>query len=179
MFHWELEIGNWKFFMSSPYQDFVKKAKERFEAKRQAKANSTGQYRFTMHSQYKMQQYGLSEQKVRSVIRNPRRREEGIVKDTVAVMQPVSVKRGADGKDVWKQEIWVMFTLRKSEAISNFPASPAGRQFPVSNKNLNSVNRQIRIISAWRYPGVSPKRNPIPEDILREIEEGDIMEIGE
>ena len=29
--------------------------------------------------------------------------------------------------------------------------------------------KQIKIISAWRYPGKSPARNPIPPDILREI----------
>ena len=29
--------------------------------------------------------------------------------------------------------------------------------------------KQIKIISAWRYPGVSPRRNPIPADILRQI----------
>lgn len=31
-------------------------------------------------------------------------------------------------------------------------------------------NKKIRIISAWRYPGISPKRElPIPEDILEEL----------
>jgi hypothetical protein len=161
--------------MSSPYQDFVKKAKERFEAKRQAKAQSTGQYRFTLHAQFKMQQYGLSEQKVRSVIRNPRRREEGIVKDTVAVMQPVSVKRVGD-KDVWKQEIWVMYTLRKSEAIPNIQyLIPNKIQKPKSGIS-NFLPRQMRIISTWRYPGISPKRNPIPEDILLELEREDVLE---
>lgn len=31
------------------------------------------------------------------------------------------------------------------------------------------VGKQIRVITAWRYPGESPKRNPIPQEILREI----------
>ena len=30
-------------------------------------------------------------------------------------------------------------------------------------------NKQIKIISAWRYPGKSPERDPIPAQILREI----------
>lgn len=29
--------------------------------------------------------------------------------------------------------------------------------------------KQIKIITAWRYPGKSPSRNPIPQEILDEI----------
>ena len=109
--------------MPSPYQVFAQKARERFEKKRQAMALGKGGYRFTLHSQHKMRQYGLSEQRVRSVIRNPQRREVGIVPRTVAVMQPVSVKRGADGKESWKQEIWVMFVVKNQESL---PVRQAG-----------------------------------------------------
>lgn len=107
-----------------------------------------------------MRQYGLSEQKVRSVLRKPFRVEEGIVKNTIAVMIPASAKASAGkpafsqfstgdpseqlDKPNWKGEIWVMYQLRK-------------------------IKKQKKIISAWRYPGVSPKNNPIPEDILREV----------
>ena len=28
---------------------------------------------------------------------------------------------------------------------------------------------KIKIITAWRYPGKSPERNPIPQEILNEI----------
>ncbi len=31
------------------------------------------------------------------------------------------------------------------------------------------AGKQVRVITAWRYPGESPKRNPIPHEILREI----------
>ena len=43
-----------------------------------------------------------------------------------------------------KQEIWVMY---------------------------QTINQKLRIIAAWRYPGVSPKRQPppIPEDILEQL----------
>lgn len=149
--------------MPSPYQDFVRKARERFEERQKTKASSKGQYQFTLHAQFKMTQYGLSEQRVRSVIRNPKRREEGIVPKTVAVMQPVSMKK-IDGKDVWKQEIWVMFIVRDT----------AKEKSPLLTTPSN-----LRIISAWRYPGVSPKRNPIPEEILRELEEGSIIEAAD
>ncbi len=133
--------------MPSPYQEFVAKARARAEAQ---KGNSQkaglfspggGEFVFTKHSEYKMRQYGLSAQKVRGVIRNFKRREVGIVPKTVAVMQPVSIKK-ENGKEVWKQEVWVLY---KEEA------------------------KRKKIISAWRYPGVSPKRDPIPSDILQEL----------
>lgn len=145
--------------MGSPYQEFLEKARAKFHADREKKRNSA--FSLTRHAEFKMRQYGLSEQKVRGVIRNPRRTEEGVAKDTVAVMQPVSLKRDPQGKEVWKQEIWVMYQLRKSEAIS--------RQIQTL------AQPKVRIISAWRYPGVSPKRNPIPEEILLELERDDIL----
>lgn len=135
---------------------------------------NSDKYQWTTHSVYKMHQYGLSEQKIRSVIRNPFRKEEGIVKNTVAVMQPVSPKL-VDNKKIWKQEIWAMYKLCDGKVISNF-------QFPISKqiqsrvlgtkfKKLKTTNKKLKIISAWRYPGVSPKRNPIPECILAELAE--------
>ena len=105
-----------------------------------------------------MKQYGLSEQKVKGIIRNPRRTQKGIAPQTAAVMQPISPKMVA-GKEVWKQEIWTMFVKKKSTL-----AGPLGRE-------------SIRIISAWRYPGMSPKGNPIPEEIWRELEDGGILEV--
>lgn len=157
--------------MSSPYQEFAQKARERFLEKRKKMAAGTGQYQFTLHAQYKMRQYGLSEQRVKSVIRNPKRREEGIVKDTVAVMQPPSIKRDASGKEVWTQEIWVMYT-RNSRPTTRDPRSES--QSSTTHYSLPITN--FRVISAWRYPGMSPQRHPIPEEILRELQEGCIVE---
>ncbi len=45
-----------------------------------------------------------------------------------------------------RQEIWVMYQPAKKQA-----------------------NSKIRIITAWRYPGESPKRDPVPEKILKEV----------
>jgi hypothetical protein len=157
--------------MSSPYQEFVRKAKERYEANKQKKLKPRGGIEFTAHARYKMSQYGLSEQKVKSVLRNPKRTETGIALKTVAVMQPVGTKRtddkparpddrGRSGRETWKQEIWVMFIKKK--------------------KTKGSVlGGGYRIISAWRYPGVSPKRSPVPREILQELESGDILEMFE
>lgn len=142
------------------YQDFLKMARERNAKKG---ATSSGVV-FTRHAEFKMKQYSLSAQRVRTVMRNPKRREEGIAKDTVAVMQPGSVKR-KDGKETWNQEIWVMYVTVKSQK------SKIGRP----GSGISSPGN-IRIISAWRYPGVSPQGNPIPEEILREIEEGSILD---
>ncbi len=153
------------------YQDFVKKARERFNKRR---AHQSGRYQFTEHSRYKMQQYNLSEQRVTRIIRAPKRTEEGIAHNTIAVMQPGTVKRDAKGKETWTQEIWVMFVVKKNEEsrIKNQDGEANGilnSQFSIRN----SANQQIRIVSAWRYPGMSPKRNPIPEEILRELETGE------
>ena len=110
-------------------------------------------YFWTEHAKYKMKQYGLSEQRVKRVIRTPYRVEEGIVKNTVAVMIPAgnfTVPKEGE-KPNWKQELWVMYQVTK----------------PKTQKHKNT--NKLKVISAWRYPGVSPKNNPIPEDILREI----------
>ncbi|MEK7550025.1 MAG: hypothetical protein AAB519_03525 [Patescibacteria group bacterium] len=136
------------------YKEFAAIARERLKA-RQGKGDAHKEFVFTAHSQYKMRQYNLSEQKVRTVIRNPKRIEEGIVPKTAAVMQPVSPKK-ENGKETWKQEIWVMYVRKKS-------TSAILRQ------------EQTRVISAWRYPGISPKRNPIPDDILQELENEGIL----
>lgn len=141
--------------MPSPYQEFVRKAKERFEANKKKKAHAVGQFQFTSHARFKMSQYGLSEQKVKGIIRSPRRTQKGIAPRTAAVMQPVSAKL-IDDKETWKQEIWTMF-IKKKEG-----AGPLARE-------------TYRIISVWRYPGMSPKGSPIPEEILRELEEGSIL----
>ncbi|OGI25024.1 MAG: hypothetical protein A3J76_02200 [Candidatus Moranbacteria bacterium RBG_13_45_13] len=115
---------------------------------------NTEKYEWTQHAIIKMKQYGLTAQRILRVVNNPQRVEEGIVKNTVAVMQPAST-RVKDGKRVWNREIWAMYQPKvKSEKLK------------VKSFGAN----KIRIISAWRYPGISPKRNPIPDDILRELE---------
>lgn len=79
-------------------------------------------------------------------MRNHKRSENGIAEGTIAVMQPSSAKAPA-GK-AWKEEIWVMYQA----------SSKRGK------------GRKI-VITAWRYPGVSPVRDeiPIPIDILEEL----------
>jgi predicted oxidoreductase len=128
---------------------------------------NTKEHHWTMHSLEKMKYYGLSAQKILGVIRRPTRKEEGIVEKTVAVMQPVSPKI-VNGKNIWKQEIWVMYQGGQQKTKNK--GESANRKIQELQKQIGATSR-IKIISAWRYPGVSPERNPIPEEILREIEE--------
>jgi len=133
-------------------------------------------YFWTLHSIEKMKFYGLSEQKILGVIRRPQRKEEGIVKNTTAVMQPTSVKTAA-GKPVWKNEIWVMYQTSGAGNSKSQATNPKQIPNPKFEKLQSLLNpNKLKIISAWRYPGVSPERNPIPQDILREIEEGDLKD---
>lgn len=142
--------------MPSPYQEFVRKAKERFQENQKKKLQPRGGIEFTAHARYKMSQYGLSEQKVKGVIRNPRRTQKGIAPKTAAVMQPVSPKMN-NKKESWKQEIWVMYVKKKNKTLPG---------------NLGDT---LRIISTWRYPGMSPKGSPIPEEILQELADESIL----
>ncbi len=156
--------------MSSPYQEFVRKAKERFAENKKKKLLPRGGMEFTAHARYKMTQYGLSEQKVRGIIHRPKRTEVGVMPQAVAMMQPVSPKV-VDGKEIWKQEIWVMFLKQSSKSKKQ-----STRDSDQEPSYLLSAHCSLKIISAWRYPGVSPKRSPIPREILQELETGDILE---
>ncbi len=103
------------------------------------------QLEWTIHAQAKMRQYRLSPARVRRVLHSPRRTEEGVAPKTVAVMQPSSLK----SKDVWTQEIWVMVQ-----------DGPAGRP------------KVRRVISAWRYPGVTkPRATAVLAAMRREYNE--------
>lgn len=120
--------------------------------------NSGDKYLWTKHSLYKMRHYGLSPQRIKRVIRHPARIEEAIVPGMIAVMQSDK-----------KQEIWAMYKIINSKFL------PSG-DLPKGDKNLRPrwislgpKNSKLRIITAWRYPGKSPARNPIPQEVLDEI----------
>jgi len=92
---------------------------------------------WTKHALEKMRFYNLSGNRIKRVLRNPNRKEEGIASNTLAIMQRTGTKKHPT-------EIWLMF---------------------------KNVDNKIKIISAWRYPGISPKGKeiPIPRDILEEL----------
>ena len=102
-------------------------------------------YQWTRHSIYKMRHYGLSAQRIKRIIRHPERTEEAIVPNMIAVMCSDKNK-----------EIWAMYQLAHRRVNSKF-------------EFRNSKLKVIRIITAWRYPGKSSARDPIPQEILDEI----------
>lgn len=130
-----------------------------------------GKYIWTNHSRQKMRYYRLTESRVKRIIRHPTRVEEGILEKGIAVMQPAS-----------------------ASAPAGRPASPVRSQTPeasdcafghrtsnrVRGKNYSEIwtmyiiakeprEKKIKIITAWRYPGKSPERDPIPRHILQEV----------
>jgi len=105
---------------------------------------------WTDHARRKMRQYRLSASRVKRVLRHPARREIGVAEDTVAGMQPAGSPKNP-------YEIWVMWSLDK--------ARDKTRGF---NKKIKiNLNKKTTIISAWRYPGISPVHEPppIPEEV--------------
>jgi hypothetical protein len=97
-------------------------------------------FHWTNHVVRKMMFYGLSASKVKGIINHPKRTENGVAPDTIAIMSPVG--RSASGGHT--SEIWTMYQQRGRKKI---------------------------IITAWRYPGISPVRDeiPIPSGILEEL----------
>jgi len=107
------------------------------------KLPSEGKIHWTKHSKEKMRQYQLSEKRVLRVLRHPDRKEMGVAPKTIALMQSTGTKKHPT-------EIWLMYQLVSSKIKKQKPKL-----------------RQIRIISTWRYPAISPKgKPPIPEDTL-------------
>jgi len=114
-------------------------------------------FSWTNHAIRKMIFYGLSEQRVKRVILNPDRIEEGIAPNTVACMQ-------VGGSKKHRQEIWAMFQKR---GLTQTKTQTNADKF--LRKSASSQRKSaIKIISAWRYPGKSPAKNPIPKEILEE-----------
>jgi len=89
----------------------------------------------------------LSEGRIKKIFLSPHRVERGIAPDTTASMQRNDTKKR-------KEEIWVMWNKNVKCQKSNVKSSG-----------------KIIIISAWRYPGVSPvgKKIEIPEDVLADL----------
>ena len=62
---------------------------------------------WTKHAQAKMRFYGSIRTKSASGFEFAEKNRGGIAPNTVAMMQPASIKT-KDGKQIWSQEIWVM-----------------------------------------------------------------------
>ncbi len=106
---------------------------------------------WTQHSRTKLRQYNLSESRIKRVLRFPKRKEIGVAPDTIAVMQSA-------GSAKHPYEIWIMY-----------------QQKVKSSKLKGQSGGKITIISAWRYPGISPigEPPPIPEEVWEELKKSD------
>jgi len=102
---------------------------------------------WTNHSRAKLRQYNLSESRIMRVLRHPKRKEIGVAPKTVASMQPAGSKKHP-------YEIWTMFQA----------ATP---QRKTQNTKTQIPNKRIKIISVWKYPGISPIHEPppIPDEV--------------
>ncbi|MDP3999312.1 MAG: hypothetical protein Q8P76_01800 [bacterium] len=130
------------------------------------------EYIWTDHSKHKMLQYRIMPQKIKTILKTHDRKEEGIAPRTVAVMKrndrpgkAASPKAGEPrpfGRS-GREELWVMYQLAVKQANPKSQIS-------------NSKTGKIKIISVWRYPGISPKgaRIEIPEDTLRYLTKGEL-----
>lgn len=107
---------------------------------------------WTQHSEIKMRQYGLSKSKLIKILSKPERKEIGIVPGTLAVMM-TNKKYGNKTKPLLKSK-W---------GFSNRKPSPGETWLMYKD-----TKKERKIISAWRYPGVSKpgEQVPIPQEIV-------------
>lgn len=123
-------------------------------------------YYWTNHVKEKMIFYGLSDSLIKRVLRFPKRTEEGIAPDTIASLKTAGSKKN-------QYEIWVMYQVRKNARISKKANEDKLNILDkLSENEINEIIKykpQIVIISAWKYPGITQKKNeiPIPEDIRK------------
>ena len=109
------------------------------------KPKNDEKWAWTNHVVGKMGYYRISESLVKRVVRFPKRVEKGIAPDTTACMQAAGSKKNPS-------EVWVMYVDIGEVAKLSIPKK--------------------KIITTWRYPGISPigEPIPIPDEILAEIE---------
>lgn len=112
---------------------------------------------WTQHSEIKMRQYGLSKQKLIGILRKPERKEKAIVPGLVAVMQT--------NKAFFKQK---KITVKKAWAPRR---APGEIWLMYKDVKTQSMGPSRKIISAWRYPGITKPGDPIPipDDIKEEL----------
>lgn len=104
---------------------------------------------FTLHAKEKMQFYGISESKIKRILRHPDRVEEGIAPGTIAMM-----KKSLSKKHPY--ETWVMYLKENSnlKIIScwKYPGkSPKGREIPIPQDIKDEVTK---ILENFRGTGI-------------------------
>ena len=134
---------------------------------------------WTRHAGAKMAFYRLSEQRVMRVIHSPKRIEEGVAPKTVAMMQPASIKTAAARPAFSAYSAAVVSAMKSGKAAAD--RSVSGNLGSDAKKEtwsqeiwvmVQDVGRQRKIISAWRYPGMTkPKGEDAMNALRREYRE--------
>lgn len=93
-------------------------------------------YRWTSHIKNKMLFYGISEQKIKTILKSPDRKEEGVAEKTFAVM-----KRNDTAKR--KEELWVMYAGNPKKIMISawrYPGkSKLGKEIPIPDDVLDDI----------------------------------------
>jgi len=113
-----------------------------------------------------MRQYGLSKSKISGILRKPERREKAIVPGLIAVMCTIK-KFGNKTVSVFENK-----KVANPPKAKAFRRAMAPGEIWVMYKDSKKQGEQIRkIISAWRYPGVTKPGDeiPVPEDIRQDL----------
>lgn len=99
----------------------------------------------------------MSKQKLIGILRKPERKEKAIVPGLVAVMQT--------NKAFFKQK---KITVKKAWAPRR---APGEIWLMYKDVKTQSMGPSRKIISAWRYPGITKPGDPIPipDDIKEEL----------
>lgn len=90
---------------------------------------------WTRHSKEKMRFYNLSESRVKRVLRAPKRIEEGVAPETVAMMQSAGTLKNP-------YEIWVMVENEKMQKKIISAWRYPGKSKPRSEALLNILNNE-------------------------------------
>jgi len=130
----------------------------------------TGGYKklhWTEHSKIKMRQYGLSVSKLLGILQRPERKEKGICPGTIAVMRTNKIIKKTRSLFKEKDKYW---RVGPSNNWQKQKKAPGEIWLMFKDVKIKSVPMR-KIISAWRYPGVSKPGEPIPipDDIREEI----------
>lgn len=96
--------------------------------------------RWTRHIKDKMLFYRISEQKIKTILKSPNRKEEGIAQGTLAVM-----KRSDTPKR--KEELWVMYAEQAPKKVMistwRYPGqSKPGKEIPIPEDILEEIKKE-------------------------------------
>ena len=119
-----------------------------------------------------MRQYGLSKQKLLRILHRPERKEKGIAPGTTAVMKTNKLFFKPACRQTGKKQIILIEVWQKPKK------APGEIWLMYKDTRSQEMGQVRRIISAWRYPGISKpgEEIPIPEDILRELQNNHELE---